>query len=63
MDDNDEKIVGCRLVWCYLHYFGIVRPVLNAAGVNPADSNTISTQAVVASNANPFSYSFQPFCK
>lgn len=42
-------------------YVFVLKPLLNAAGVDPASQGTINNQMAMAPAADPFSYQFQPF--
>lgn len=60
MDDEDEKLLVAGGV-ILLAYFGIVKPLLNAVGVNPADTAVVNNISTTSNANNPFTYYYQPF--
>lgn len=58
-DIEEDVIIGGLLLGGA--YFFVVKPLMNAFGVDPADSNTVNQQANTGSDNNPFDPAFQPF--
>jgi hypothetical protein len=64
MDDKTEKLLEDTLIYGGIAlgaYFGIVRPILQAAGIDdPANVQTVNNINTLDPSENPFSYLFQP---